>query len=66
MPTMTITSVQSVEAMMFAQQKQQQKQQENKKKDNKQKENNFKEMLDKEMHRQYNKYIIKNKRGKEL
>ena len=49
---------------MFAQQ--QQKQQENKKKDNKQKENNFKEILDKEMNRQYNKYIIKNKRGKEL
>ena len=65
MPTMTITSVQSVEAMMFAQQ-QQQKQQENKKKDNKQKENNFKEILDKEMNRQYNKYIVKNKRGKEL
>lgn len=63
MPTMTITSVQSIEAMMFAQQ---QKQQENKKKDNKQKENNFKEILDKEMNRQYNKYIIKNKRGKEL
>ena len=62
MPTMTITSVQSVEAMMFAQQKQQ----ENKKKDNKQKENNFKEILDKEMNRQYNKYIVKNKRGKEL
>ena len=49
MPTMTITSIQSVEAMMFAQQ--QQKQQENKKKDNKQKENNFKEILDKEMNR---------------
>lgn len=64
MPTMIIASVQSVEAMMFAQQ--QQKQQENKKKDNKQKENNFKEILDKEMNRQYNKYIIKNKRGKEL
>lgn len=64
MPTMTITSVQSVEAMMFAQQ--QQKQQENKKKDNKQKENNFKEILDKEMNRQYNKNIVKNKRGKEL
>lgn len=63
MPTMIIASVQSVEAMMFAQQ---QKQQENKKKDNKQKENNFKEILDKEMNRQYNKYIIKNKRGKEL
>ena len=62
MPTMTITSVQSVEAMMFAQQKQQ----ENKKKNNKQKENNFKEILDKEMNRQYNKYIVKNKRGKEL
>ena len=62
MPTMTITSVQSVEAMMFAQQQQQ----ENKKKDNKQKENNFKEILDKEMNRQYNKYIVKNKRGKEL
>ena len=60
---MIIASVQSVEAMMFAQQ---QKQQENKKKDNKQKENNFKEILDKEMNRQYNKYIIKNKRGKEL
>ena len=65
MPTMTIISIQSIEAMMFAQQ-QQQRQQENKKKDNKQKENNFKEMLDKEMNRQYNKYIIKNKRGKEL
>ena len=63
MPTMIIASVQSVEAMMFAQQ---QKQQENKKKDNKQKENNFKEILDKEMNRQYNKYIVKNKRGKEL
>lgn len=63
MPTMTITSIQSVESMMFAQQ---QKQQENKKKDNKQKENNFKEILDKEMNRQYNKYIVKNKRGKEL
>ena len=63
MPTMIIASVQSVEAMMFAQQ---QKQQENKKKNNKQKENNFKEMLDKEMNRQYNKYIVKNKRGKEL
>lgn len=50
---MTITSIQSVEAMMFAQQ--QQRQRENKKKDNKQKENNFKEMLDKEMNRQYNK-----------
>ena len=62
---MIIASVQSVEAMMFAQQ-QQQKQQENKKKDNKQKENNFKEILDKEMNKQYNKYIIKNKRGKEL
>ena len=62
---MIITSVQSVEVMMFAQQ-QQQKQQENKKKNDKQKENNFKEMLDKEMNRQYNKYIIKNKRGKEL
>ena len=61
---MTITSIQSVEAMMFAQQ--QQRQRENKKKDNRQKENNFKEMLDKEMNRQYNKYIIKNKRGKEL
>ena len=61
---MIIASVQSVEAMMFAQQ--QQRQQENKKKDNKQKENNFKEMLDKKMNRQYNKYIIKNKRGKEL
>ena len=61
---MTITSIQSVEAMMFAQQ--QQRQRENKKKDNKQKENNFKEMLDKEMNKQYNKYIIKNKRGKEL
>lgn len=60
---MIIASVQSVEAMMFAQQ---QKQQENKKKNNKQKENNFKEILDKEMNRQYNKYIIKNKRGKEL
>ena len=60
---MIIASGQSVEAMMFAQQ---QKQQENKKKNNKQKENNFKEMLDKEMNRQYNKYIIKNKRGKEL
>ena len=60
---MIIASVQSVEAMMFAQQ---QKQQKNKKKDNKQKENNFKEILDKEMNRQYNKYIIKNKRGKEL
>ena len=54
---MIIASVQSVEAMMFAQQ--QQKQQENKKKNNKQKENNFKEILDKEMNRQYNKYIIK-------
>ena len=63
MPTMIIASIQSVEAMMFAQQ---QKQQENKKKNNKQKENNFKEILDKEMNRQYNKYIIKNKRGKEL
>ena len=63
MPTMTIISIQSIEAMMFAQQ---QRQQENKKKDNKQKANNFKEMLDKEMNRQYNKYIIKNKRGKEL
>lgn len=63
MPTMIIASVQSVEAMMFAQQ---QKQQENKKKNNKQKENNFKEILDKEMNRQYNKYIVKNKRGKEL
>ena len=60
---MIIASVQSVEAMMFTQQ---QKQQENKKKNNKQKENNFKEILDKEMNRQYNKYIIKNKRGKEL
>lgn len=60
---MIITSIQSVESMMFAQQ---QKQQENKKKDNKQKENNFKEILDKEMNRQYNKYIVKNKRGKEL
>ena len=60
---MIIASVQSIEAMMFAQQ---QKQQENKKKNNKQKENNFKEILDKEMNRQYNKYIIKNKRGKEL
>ena len=60
---MIIASVQSVEAMMFAQQ---QKQQENKKKNNKQKENNFKEILDKEMNRQYNKYIVKNKRGKEL
>ena len=50
---MTITSIQSVEAMMFAQQ--QQRHRENKKKDNKQKENNFKEMLDKEMNRQYNK-----------
>lgn len=50
MPTMIITSIQSVEAMMFAQQ-QQQKQQENKKKNNKQKENNFKEILDKEMNR---------------
>ena len=49
MPTMIIASVQSVEAMMFAQQ--QQNQQENKKKDNKQKENNFKEILDKEMNR---------------
>ena len=48
MPTMIIASVQSVEAMMFAQQ---QKQQENKKKNNKQKENNFKEILDKEMNR---------------
>lgn len=47
---MTITSIQSVEAMMFAQQ-QQQRQQENKKKDNKQKENNFKEILDKKMNR---------------
>ena len=46
---MIIASVQSVEAMMFAQQ--QQKQQENKKKDDKQKENNFKEILDKEMNR---------------
>ena len=45
---MIIVSVQSVEAMMFAQQ---QKQQENKKKNNKQKENNFKEILDKEMNR---------------
>ena len=63
---MIIASVQSVEAMMFAQQQQQQKQQENKKKDNKQKENNFKEILDKEMNRQYNKNIVKNKRGKEL
>ena len=44
---MIIASVQSVEAMMFAQQKQQ----ENKKKNNKQKENNFKEILDKEMNR---------------
>ena len=61
---MIIVSIQSVEAMMFAQQ--QQKQQENKKKDNKQKENNFKEILDKEMNRQYNKCIVKNKRGKEL
>ena len=61
---MTITSIQSVEAMMFAQQ--QQRQRENKKKDNKQKENNFKEILDKEINRQYNKYIVKNKRGKEL
>ena len=60
---MIIASVQSVEAMMFAQQ---QKQQENKKKNNKQKENNFKEILDKEMNRQYNKNIVKNKRGKEL
>ena len=59
---MIITSIQSVEAMMFTQQQQQ----ENKKKNNKQKENNFKEILDKEMNRQYNKYIIKNKRGKEL
>ena len=49
MPTMIIINVQSVEAMMFAQQ--QQKQQENKKKNNKQKENNFKEILDKEMNR---------------
>ena len=49
MPIMIIASVQSVEAMMFAQQ--QQKQQENKKKNNKQKENNFKEILDKEMNR---------------
>ena len=49
MPTMIIASVQSVEAMMFAQQ--QQKQRENKKKNNKQKENNFKEILDKEMNR---------------
>ena len=49
MPTMIIASVQSVEAMMFAQQ--QQKQQENKKKNNKQKENNFKEILDKEMNK---------------
>ena len=48
MPTMIIASVQSVEAMMFAQQ---QKQQENKKKNNKQKENNFKELLDKAMQR---------------
>lgn len=63
MPTMIITSIQSVETMMFAQQ---QKRQENKKKNNKQKENNFKEILDKEMNRQYNKYIVKNKRGKEL
>ena len=46
---MTIISIQSVEAMMFAQQ--QQRQQENKKKDNKQKENNFKEILDKKMNR---------------
>lgn len=46
---MIIASVQSIEAMMFAQQ--QQKQQENKKKNNKQKENNFKEILDKEMNR---------------
>ena len=46
---MIITSIQSVEAMMFAQQ--QQRQQEKKKKDNKQKENNFKEILDKEMNR---------------
>ena len=46
---MIIASVQSVKAMMFAQQ--QQKQQENKKKNNKQKENNFKEILDKEMNR---------------
>ena len=46
---MIIANVQSVEAMMFAQQ--QQKQQENKKKNNKQKENNFKEILDKEMNR---------------
>ena len=46
---MIITSVQSVEVMMFAQQ--QQKQQENKKKNDKQKENNFKEILDKEMNR---------------
>ena len=46
---MIITSIQSIEAMMFAQQ--QQKQQENKKKNNKQKENNFKEILDKEMNR---------------
>ena len=45
---MIIASVQSVEAMMFAQQ---QKQQENKKKNNKQKENNFKTILDKEMNR---------------
>ena len=64
MPTMIIASVQSVEAMMFAQQ--QQNQQENKKKNTKQKENKFKEILDKEMNRQYNKYIVKNKRGKEL
>lgn len=48
MPTMIITSIQSVETMMFAQQ---QKRQENKKKNNKQKENNFKEILDKEMNR---------------
>ena len=48
MPTMIITSIQSVEVIMFAQQ---QRQQENKKKDNKQKENNFKEILDKEMNR---------------
>ena len=46
---MIIASIQSVEAIMFAQQ--QQKQQENKKKNNKQKENNFKEILDKEMNR---------------
>ena len=46
---MIIASVQSIEAMMFAQQ--QQKQQENKKKNDKQKENNFKEILDKEMNR---------------